>query len=127
MREALVGGVGTLADGSGTGWNNLAAKGIWRPDGIDGAHIVELGAQQDRYRLRYLTSTITGDWLTDGASVLASNVTGRTQLRSLYAQDAWAFAPRWKAVLGLRAEDWRAEDGATVFSASSALVYPARH
>ena len=27
------GGAGTLADGSGTGWTTLAAKGIWRPQG----------------------------------------------------------------------------------------------
>ncbi|HSV52488.1 MAG TPA: TonB-dependent receptor plug domain-containing protein, partial [Burkholderiaceae bacterium] len=26
-------GAGTLADGNGTGWNTLALKGIWRPDG----------------------------------------------------------------------------------------------
>jgi iron complex outermembrane receptor protein len=51
---------------------------------------------------------------------------GKTELQSLYAQDAWAFAPRWKTVLGLRAERWRAFDGTTSFSAASTLTYPSR-
>jgi iron complex outermembrane receptor protein len=123
---ALSGGAGTLADGGGTGWNNLALKGTWRPAGLDGAHIVDAGLQLDSYRLRYLTSAIAGDWLGDGAGALASNVSGQTALRSVYAQDAWRFAEQWKAVLGLRAEDWRAQDGATAFSAASALTYPSR-
>ena len=127
MPDALAGGAGTLADGSGTGWVNLAAKGTWRSQGMTGAHIVDFGVQQDGYKLRYLTSNIAGNWLADPAGTLASNVGGETQLRSAYAQDAWAFAPRWKTVLGLRAEDWRADDGATAFSATSTLRYPSRH
>ena len=126
LPNALAGGAGTLADGSGTGWNNLAARGTWRPDGIGGEHIVDFGVQQDSYRLQYLTSNIAGNWLADGGGALASKVTGKTRLRSVYAQDAWAFALRWKAVLGLRAEDWRASDGATAFSATSTLNYPSR-
>ena len=123
---AATGGAGTVADGSGSGWNNLALKGTWRPDGLRGAHIVDFGAQQDNYKLQYLTSSIAGNWLADPAGPLASNVQGRTQLQSLYAQDAWAFAPRWKTVLGLRAEQWRAFDGLSAFSASSALTYASR-
>jgi iron complex outermembrane receptor protein len=117
LPNALAGGAGTLADGSGTGWNNLALKGTWRPGGIDGAHIVDFGAQLDNYKLRYLTSNIASDWLNDGPGAVASNVAGKTQLASLYAQDAWAFAEKWKTVLGLRAEQWRAYDGLTVFPA----------
>ncbi|MEP7101627.1 MAG: TonB-dependent receptor [Burkholderiales bacterium] len=127
LPNALSGGAGTLADGSGTGWNNLAVRGTWRPGGIDGEHIVDFGVQQDSYKLQYLTSNIAGNWLADGAGALANNVAGRTQLRSLYAQDAWAFAPRWKTVLGLRAEDWRAAEGSTAFSATSTLTYPSRN
>ncbi|HZT55053.1 MAG TPA: TonB-dependent receptor [Burkholderiaceae bacterium] len=130
LPNALTGGAGTLADGSGTGWNNLAAKGTWRPGGLSGLpgeHIVDFGLQQDSYRLHYLTSDLAGNWLADGTGALVSSVTGKTQLRSAYAQDAWRFAERWKAVLGLRAEDWRAHDGATTFSATSTLRYPLRH
>ncbi|HWH83170.1 MAG TPA: TonB-dependent receptor [Burkholderiaceae bacterium] len=124
--DALAGGPGSLADGSGTGWTNLAAKGIWRPGGADAAHVVEAGLQDDRYALHYRTTTIAGNWLDDAAGALASDVTGRTRLRSAWLQDRWAFAPAWKAVLGLRAEQWTARDAATAFSATSALAYPER-
>jgi iron complex outermembrane recepter protein len=126
LPNALSGGAGTIADGSGTGWKNLALKGTWRPGGLQGEHIVDFGVQQDSYKLRYLTSNIAGNWLADAAGALANNVGGKTRLRSLYAQDAWAFAPEWKTVLGLRAEQWRAYEGQTAFSAASALTYPSR-
>jgi iron complex outermembrane recepter protein len=115
LPNALAGGAGTLADGSGTGWNNLAAKGIWRPGGMQGDHVVEFGLQQDSYRLEYLTSGVAGNWLTDPAAALASRVAGKTRLLSAYLQDAWSFSERWKTVLGLRAEHWRAYEGLTVF------------
>lgn len=126
LPNALTGGPGTLADGSGTGWTNLVLKGIWRPAGHGGEHIVEFGVQQDSYQLRYVTSNIARNWTADVPGPLASQVSGRTELQSAYMQDAWAFAPRWKAVLGVRAEQWRAYDGATVFSAASSMAYPAR-
>ena len=126
LPAAATGGAGTLADGSGTGWNTLAFKGAWRPQGIQGEHIADFGVQQDSYKLRYRTSTIDGNWRADGAGALFSNVRGDTQLRSIYAQDAWAFAPRWKTVLGARLERWTASNGLTDFSASSALSFPSR-
>jgi iron complex outermembrane recepter protein len=126
LPAALGGGAGTLADGSGTGWVNLAMKGTWRPAGMGGAHTVDLGLQQDSYELKYLTSSIAGNWRSDPAGALANEVSGKTRLRSAYAQDAWAFAPSWKTVLGLRAEQWQAYDGKTVFSATSTLGYPSR-
>jgi iron complex outermembrane recepter protein len=109
------GGAGTVADGSGTGWDTLALKGIWRPRGD--AHVVEFGFQQERYRLRYLTSDVTGNYLADAPGATASDVRGRTELRSLYAQDAWTYSERWKAVLGLRAESWTAFDAFTGIAA----------
>lgn len=126
LPNALTGGAGTVADGRGTGWKNLALKATWRPDGIGGEHIVDVGVQLDRYTLQYRTSTIAGNWLVDPAGPVASNVSGTTQLRSVYLQDAWGFAPRWKTVLGVRAEAWRADDGRTTFSATSSLGYPSR-
>ena len=120
---AWSGGPGTLADGSGTGWTTLGARGTWR--GI-GGHLVEFGVQQDSYRLRYLSSNIGGSYLSDGAGALASRVQGNTQLQGVYAQDAWSISERWKAVLGLRAEHWRASDGRTDFSATSSQVFAAR-
>ena len=126
LPSAATGGAGSLADGSGSGWNNLALRGTWRPDGPKGEHVVDFGVQQDHYRLRYLTSNIAGNWMSDGAGALASEVGGRTQLQSLYAQDTWRLAPQWRAVLGLRSEHWQASDGLTRFSASSSASYPSR-
>jgi iron complex outermembrane receptor protein len=116
---ALLGGAGTLADGAGTGWNNLAFKGTLRPDGPQGEHIVDLGLQQDSYKLRYLNSNIAGNWLTDAAGSLINFAGGKTQLNSAYAQDVWAIGEHWKSVLGVRGEHWRAYDGVTTFSSTS--------
>ncbi len=109
---ALDGGPGTLADGGGTGWNALSARGTWRPGGDWAAHVVDAGVQQDRFVLSFRTSALA-DWRSGAAGALASEVGGRTQLRSLWAQDAWRFAPGWKSVAGLRAEHWTAQDGRT--------------
>jgi iron complex outermembrane recepter protein len=123
------GGPGTIADGNGTGWNTLAARGTWRPQGTQGPHIVDFGAQQDSYGLDFVTSNIAGNWRADAPGALVSDVGGRTRLRSLWGQDAWRFAPAWKAVLGLRAEDWTAYEGRTRIPSVTPVVntdWPAR-
>ncbi len=117
---ALSGGAGTLQDQGGTGWNTLSLKGIWRPQGIRGEHIVDFGFQQDSYRLGILRSGVAGDWRNDDAGAVINDVGGKTRLRSLYAQDRWDFAPKWRAVLGARMENWRADNGYTRFAAGSA-------
>ena len=117
---SLTGGAGTLTDQNGTSWNTLALKGTWRPDGIKGPHIVDFGYQQDAYKLRILRSNIAGNYLTDAPGTVANDVGGTSQLRSLYAQDAWSFAPKWKAVLGARVENWTANSGFTNFGAGNA-------
>ncbi|MEJ8835173.1 TonB-dependent receptor [Ramlibacter sp. AN1133] len=109
---ARTGGAGTIADGSGTGWNTLGVKGTWRPFGLKGAHIVDAGLQQDSYRLDYVTNSTT-NWIDAPAGSLVSDVGGRARLRSAWAQDAWAFAPAWKTVLGGRFEHWQAFEGRT--------------
>jgi iron complex outermembrane receptor protein len=126
---ALAGGPGTVADGSGTGWSTLAWRGTWRPDGLKGAHIVDFGAQQHSFRLAYRTSAIAGNWLADPAGAVVSDVGGRTRLRSVWAQDAWSFAPRWKAVPGLRVEQWSALGGFTSIPGAAppvAKAWPSR-
>ena len=121
---ALYGGTGTVADAGGTGWNALALKGVWRPGGdapegrpagARGAHVVDFGLQQDRYTLRTVTSSITGNWLADTPGSLVNDVGGTARTHALYAQDSWAFAPLWKTVLGVRVESWEAADGFTTF------------
>ena len=119
LPAAQNGGAGTIADAGGTGWNALALKGIWRPEGRDGAHTVDFGVQQDRYMFRTLTSNIAGNWITDAAGSLVNDVGGTATTRALYAQDSWAFAPRWKTVLGVRLEHWATGDGFTTFGVAN--------
>jgi len=109
------GGAGTITDQSGTGWNTLALKGIWRPVA---EHTVNFGVQQDRFALRSKVDA-TDDWIAGSAGTPISSFEGNTRLRSLYAQDAWGFAPGWKTVLGLRAERWDAWGGRTVGTTGS--------
>lgn len=124
---SLNGGAGTLTDQKGTGWTTLAAKGSWRPQGPQGAHIVDFGFQQDNYQLRILKSNIAGNWLTDGAGTLNSDVGGKAQLQGMYGQDAWSFAPKWKTVLGARVENWRANGGYTRLSGATPVDYDSRN
>ena len=118
---------GTLQDQDGTGWNTLAAKGTWRPDGLQGTHIVDFGAGRDAYKLNISKYGVLGDWQSGPANpqALVSQVGGRSETRYLWAQDSWKLSPQWKAVLGLRWEDWTASDGHTA-AASSQLGYDKR-
>jgi iron complex outermembrane receptor protein len=111
----------TITDQKGTGWTTLATKGVWRPQGMQGAHIADFGVQQDNYQMRIYKTNIssTGNWITDGAASFNSDVGGKTQLQSVYGQDAWAFAPKWKTVLGARVENWTASGG---YARSSTLT-----
>ena len=120
---------GRITDQAGTGWYTLAAKGTWRPwaEGAEaGRHVVEFGLQRDAHHLRSKVST-TSDWLAGApaAGNPASRFEGNTTLTSLWAQDAWAFAADWKAVLGLRLEQWQADRGLTA-NGAAAFVHPTR-
>jgi iron complex outermembrane recepter protein len=122
---ADLGGAGRLTDLGGTGWDTLALKGVWRPLGVDGAHVIDFGWQQDRYRWHQLVSN-TPDWLGGEPASTFTDFGGRTQLRSAYAQDAWTLTEQWKTVLGLRAEQWRAGDGYKVASGGQRVAYQER-
>ncbi len=105
---ADAGGAGRITDLSGTGWNTLVLKGIWRPST---AHHVDMGLQQDRYAWRQAIGD-SADWIQGERTTPVSSFTGNTQLQAAYLQDAWSFAEHWKAVLGGRMEHWTATDGA---------------
>jgi iron complex outermembrane recepter protein len=115
---------GRITDQHGTGWNTLALKGIWRPQGPGGEHIAEFGIQRDGYKLQTLVSD-TPDWQQDEAAARFSAFTGRTSLASVWAQEAWRFAPAWKTVLGARLEHWRADDG-SIANATATLSFAPR-
>src|SRR5581483_4148914 len=103
---------GKIARMDGTNWTNVDAKGIWRPQGRDGAHEVSFGVHGDEYVLNnptYMTPTWTAG--PDSTNSLYTRGDGKTQTGALWAQDAWRFAPRFKLTLGGRLESWRAFDG----------------
>lgn len=118
------GGAGRIVDQSGSGWNTLAAKGIWRPQGVEGSHRVEFGLQRDAFQLRRLESD-TPDWRSGAAAATTAAFQGDTRLTSLWVQDAWRFAPQWRTVLGGRWERWRADNGSRRVAAL-ATGYPER-
>lgn len=112
MPGALTGGAGRIVNMKGTGWNTLALKGTWRPQGMAGTHIVDVGLQRDSYQLRSIENA-TANWINGAAGARNQAFRGDTQLTSLYAQDTWKLASRWKAVLGARVEKWSASNGQT--------------
>lgn len=118
------GAAGRITDQDGTGWYALALKGTWRPQGFDGAHVFDFGYQLDRYRLRTRVSN-TSDWIHGAAAERFSAFRGDTRLQSLYAQDTWQVAERWRTTLGVRLEDWQASDG-SLSNAVSTLSFPER-
>jgi iron complex outermembrane receptor protein len=124
MPAALAGGAGRMVNSKGTGWNTLAAKGTWRPDGMQGAHIVDFGVQRDSYKLRTVENK-TSDWISGSAGAQNQAFSGNTQLVGLWAQDTWKLASQWKAVLGARAEHWNASQGQTA-NATTSVHHPER-
>lgn len=121
---ANAGGAGRITDQDGTGWNSLALKTTWRPQGGEGAHLVDMGYQRENYRLRTLVSD-TSNWISGPAADRFSAFSGNTELQSLYVQDTWRIAQNWRTTLGLRAEDWKASDGA-ISDATSTLTFAQR-
>jgi iron complex outermembrane receptor protein len=125
LPAAANGGAGRIVNAGGTGWNTFAAKGIWRPDGVNGAHVAEFGYQRESYKLRSIENA-TADWIAGTPGARNQAFSGRTGIDALYAQDTWKFAPGWKTVLGLRYERWHARDGRTS-NATSTIAQGSRH
>jgi iron complex outermembrane receptor protein len=121
---AVDGGAGRIADQSGTGWTTVALRARWQSRGAAG-HVLEVGLQDDRYRLRTEVSE-TSNWLDGSAGARISDFRGDTRLTSLYLQDSFALAQRWRATLGARAERWSASDGA-LSNATTTHPFPGRH
>ncbi len=109
---AAGGGAGRIVDQGGTGWNTLALKGVWRPGGMRGAHILDFGYQRAAYKLSTIERA-TSDWLHGEPGARNQAFSGRTSIDSLYVQDTWKLAPDWKTVLGARFEHWEGRDGET--------------
>ncbi|MBB4845686.1 iron complex outermembrane receptor protein [Paucibacter oligotrophus] len=116
------GGAGRLSDLAGTGWTTLAAKAQLRPSA---SHVIELGLQQERYQWQQRVSDVA-DWINGAPTALFTAFSGKTQLNSAYAQEAWTISPELKAVIGLRLEDWRALDGSKTSAAGKTVNFERR-
>lgn len=124
---ADAGGAGRITDQNGTGWNTFALRGAWRPMGDAnqvGGHLVDIGIQRDQQKLRTLVSD-TLDWIAGGAAARFSAFQGDTTLTSLYLQDTWRIAERWRVTAGVRQERWEAANGA-VSNTTSTLGFASR-
>lgn len=111
---AFDGGAGRITDASATGWQTLAAKGVWRSDlnvNRVGAHLVDFGITQDEQKLRTTVSD-TPDWIRGGAAARFSAFRGDTKLQALYAQDTMRLTQTLRGTLGARFERWQANNGA---------------
>jgi iron complex outermembrane recepter protein len=107
------GGAGRITDLSGTGWNTLSARGVWRPGTTEAAignHVVEFGYQDYASKLRTLVSD-TSDWQSAPAGARFSAFNGNTDLQGVFAQDTWTISPQWRTTFGLRWERWHAFGG----------------
>ncbi|MFZ6817321.1 TonB-dependent receptor [Undibacterium sp. Ji22W] len=118
---ADTGGAGRITNGSGTGWNTLAIKGIWRPNP---QHTTEFGYQREAYKLRTVVSDTT-DWISAAATKRFSAFQGNSELNSVYVQDAWRINTDWKSIFGGRFEQWSAHDGA-LSNATTTLPFAQR-
>ena len=119
LPAAFAGGAGSTSSLDDTGWRTLDANGTWRPEGMDGAHVVSFGAHQDGFKLNSPRYALT-DWVSGSAGATQAFSRGRTRTQALWAQDAWTLTPELKLTLGVRYEHWRAYNGLN-FSASPPL------
>jgi iron complex outermembrane recepter protein len=125
LPNAIQMSTGRIADLGGSGWNTLAARMTWRPDGnARSAHTIAAGIQKDSFSFRSLTSDTT-DWRNGVAGARFIGSTGDTFLTSVYVQDTWRIDPQVRATLGLRHETWEASNG-TQANVTGVVALPSR-
>ncbi len=112
---------GKITRNDGTNWQNVDAKGIWRPYGYDGPQEVSFGVHGDRYRLEdpVFASSVWNSTTSTGTGQFYSDSVGETRAGALWVQDAWKIVPDLKLTFGGRFESWQALDGFNVFTAPS--------
>jgi iron complex outermembrane receptor protein len=122
LPTASTGGAGTITKMTGTNWTTADADA----DVTLGDHALAFGAHGEIVALDQ-NKFNTADWIGGTVGALASRAAGRTSTTAVWLEDGWAFAPNWRASIGLRLENWRAYDGVNI-SAAPALnvVQPSR-
>jgi iron complex outermembrane recepter protein len=104
---------GKITRNDGTNWQNVDAKGIWRPFGYDGPQEISFGIHGDRYQLEnpVFASANTFETTSTGTGQLYSDSVGETRTGAIWVQDAWKIEPNLKLTLGGRLETWEASNG----------------
>jgi iron complex outermembrane receptor protein len=113
---------GKITRNDGTNWQNVDAKGIWRPYGLDGPHEISFGIHGDRYELEdpvYASNVWYATPGTGNGQIYTDSV-GETRTGALWVQDAWKITPQWKLTLGGREEAWQALDGFNINTTTNA-------
>jgi iron complex outermembrane receptor protein len=113
---------GKITRNDGTNWQNVDAKGIWRPFGYDGPQEISFGIHGDRYQLEnpVFASANTFETSSTGTGQVYSDSVGETQTGAIWLQDAWKIEPNLKLTLGGRLETWEALNGLNVNTTTSA-------
>jgi iron complex outermembrane receptor protein len=112
---------GKITRNDGTNWQNIDAKGIWRPFGYNGPQEISFGVHGDRYELNnpIYASTVWYATPSTGTGQLYAEGLGETRTGALWVQDAWKIVPELKLTLGGRLETWQALDGFNVNTTTS--------
>jgi iron complex outermembrane receptor protein len=115
---------GKITRNDGTNWQNVDAKGIWRPFGYDGPQEISFGLHGDRYQLEnpIFASTVWTTTSTTGTGQLYSDSVGETRTGAAWVQDAWKIQPNLKLTLGGRLETWQASNGFNVNTTTNAAT-----
>ncbi|GAB3543616.1 TonB-dependent receptor [Noviherbaspirillum agri] len=107
---------GTDTVGDGTRWNTIELQTTYIPEAGE-KHALTFGYFQNNYTLRNRTFSLA-NWHDPDSLTLSSlgtedssNYFGKTEVKALYAQDAWHLLPEWTATAGVRVERFRAYDG----------------
>ncbi len=116
----LIGGGGLLIDQGPTDWYTLdivAERTI-------GAHAIAFGTSANRYRTDQRTYSTTR-WREGSGRTLRNQTLGKTRTIGLFAEDEISVTDTLTITPGVRAEYWRAYDGA-LFGPATTLFYASR-
>lgn len=93
----------------GTGWTTFELQSTYTPAAP--GHALTFGYHQNRYTLKNHVYALSNWHDSSSRTAETENYLGKTEVKALYAQDAWSFHPDWVATMGLRLERFRAYSG----------------
>lgn len=102
-------GQNSMLDGSY--WRTGDMRFIYRPiQDIKGKHEISFGTHNDEYSFNQ-AAKYTAYWPSNYGIGSYNFSRGKTNLNSIYIQDAWALNQNWKVIAGARDDYWSAYNG----------------